>query len=270
MSKTIVITGSSTGLGRAAALLFAEKGWNVIATMRDPAKQTELGRTPGIAVMALDVTDPAQIAAAAKAILAKGPVDVLFNNAGYGLAGPFEGTSDEQLRRQLDTNLLGVMRVTQAFLPAMRERGQGQIVTTTSIGGLVTFPFNSVYHATKWALEGWSESLAFELEPFGIKVKTVAPGGIATDFAGRSIVRTEHPAYAEATAKVTAAFMDPARRAHGSTAEQIAAEVYEAVADESGRVTHVAGNDARANYARRLEVGVEAFRAGVRQMFLGA
>ncbi|WP_374575664.1 SDR family oxidoreductase [Phenylobacterium sp.] len=270
MTKTIVITGSSTGLGRATALLFAKKGWKVFATMRDPSKETELGQVEGIKVVALDVTDPAQIEAAAKAILAAGPVDVLFNNAGYGLAGPFEGTSDEQLQRQLDTNLLGVMRVTQAFLPAMRERGSGQIVTTTSIGGLVTFPFNSVYHATKWALEGWSESLAFELAQFGIQVKTVAPGGIATDFAGRSIVRTEHPAYAEATAKVAAAFMSPERRAQGSTAEQIAEEVYEAVADDSGKVIHVAGNDARANYARRLEAGVEAFRAGVRQMFFGA
>lgn len=270
MSKTIVITGSSTGLGRATALLFAQKGWKVFATMRDPAKETELAKTAGLTLVALDVTNPEQIKAAAKAILAEGPVDVLFNNAGYGIAGPFEGASDEQLQRQLDTNLLGVMRVTQAFLPAMRERGEGQIVTTTSIGGLVTFPFNSIYHATKWGLEGWSESLAFELEPLGIKVKTVAPGGIATDFAGRSIVRTEHPAYAEATAKVAAAFMSPERRALGSSAEQIAQEVYDAVTDDSGRVTHVAGNDARANYARRLEVGVEAFRAGVRQMFFGA
>ena len=270
MSKTIVITGSSTGLGRATALLFASKGWTVFATMRDPSKETELAQTPGVSVMALDVTDPTQIDQAAKAILAKGPVDVLFNNAGYGLAGPFEGTSDEQLRRQLDTNLLGVMRVTQAFLPAMRERGEGLILTTTSIGGLVTFPFNSVYHATKWGLEGWSESLAFELEPFGLRVKTIAPGGIATDFAGRSIVRTDHPAYAEQTAKVAAAFMSSERRSQGSTPEQIAEEVWDTVADETDRVTHVAGNDARANYSRRLEAGVEAFRAGVRQMFFGA
>ena len=270
MSKTIVITGSSTGLGRATALLFASKGWKVFATLRDPSKEAELAATPGVTVVKLDVTDPAQITEAAKAILAEGPVDVLFNNAGYGLAGPFEGTSDEQLRRQLDTNLLGVMRVTQAFLSAMRERGSGQIVTTTSIGGLVTFPFNSVYHATKWGLEGWSESLAFELEPFGVKVKTVAPGGISSDFAGRSIVRTDHPAYADLAGKVAAAFMSPERRSQGSTPEKIAAEVWEIVADETGRVSHVAGDDARANYKRRLDVGVDAFRAGVRQMFFGA
>ena len=270
MTKTIFITGASTGLGRATALLFAGKGWKVIATMRNPAKETELTQVAGITVLPLDVTKPAGIAAAAKAALALGPVDVLFNNAGYGLAGAFEGATDDQLTAELDTNLLGVMRVTQAFLPSMRERGSGTIVTTTSIGGLVTFPFNSVYHATKWGLEGWSESLAFELQPFGVRVKTVAPGGIATDFASRSLVLSMHPAYAAHIAKVMGAFTNPERRSQGSTAEQIAEVVYEAATDETDRVTFVAGEDAKANYARRLEVGIDAFRAGIRAMFMGA
>jgi len=269
MSQTIFITGASTGLGRATALLFAAKGWKVFATMRNPAKEAELGAVPGITLLALDVTKPEQIAAAAKAALDQGPVDVLFNNAGYGLAGAFEGASDEQLRDELDTNLLGVMRTTQALLPSMRERGAGTIITTTSIGGLVTFPFNSVYHATKWALEGWSESLAFELAPMGIRVRTVAPGGIATDFAGRSLVLTPHPAYMEAIGKTMAAFTDPARRSGGSSAEQIAEVVYEAAVDQSDRITFVAGADAKATYAQRLEVGIDAFRAGIRQQFLG-
>ena len=269
MTKTIFITGSSTGLGRAAAVLFAEKGWKVIATMRKPDKEAELGQVPGITLMALDVTKPDQIKAAAQKALALGPVDVLFNNAGYGLAGAFEGATDEQLVQELDTNLLGVMRVTQAFLPAMRERGQGTIITTTSIGGLVTFPFNSVYHATKWGLEGWSESLAYELEPFGVRVKTVAPGGISTDFASRSLVFTPHEAYMGAIGKTMAAFTNPERRARGSNAEQIAQVVYEAATDETDRVCFVAGEDAKATYAQRLAVGIDNFRAGVRQMFLG-
>jgi NAD(P)-dependent dehydrogenase (short-subunit alcohol dehydrogenase family) len=269
MSKTVFITGSSTGLGRASALLFARRGWQVIATMRNPAKETELGAVAGVTVLPLDVTDRAQIADTAARALALGPVDVLFNNAGYGLAGAFEGTSDDQLVGEIDTNLLGVMRVTQAFLPAMRERGAGTIVTTTSIGGLVTFPFNSVYHATKWGLEGWSESLAYELAPFGIRVKTVAPGGIATDFAGRSLVLAMHPAYAGAMGQVMAAFTNPERRAQGSSAEQIAEAVYAAATDESDRVSYVAGEDAKATYGQRLAVGVDAFRAGVRSMFLG-
>jgi NAD(P)-dependent dehydrogenase (short-subunit alcohol dehydrogenase family) len=270
MSQTIFITGASTGLGRAAALLFAERGWKVFATMRDPAKETELGKTPGVTLLRLDVTKPDQVAAAAKAALAEGPVDVLFNNAGYGLAGAFEGATDEQLVSELDTNLLGVMRVTQAFLSAMRERGQGTIVTTTSIGGLVTFPFNSVYHATKWGLEGWSESLAYELAPFGIRVKTVAPGGMATDFGSRSLVLSMHEAYAPHIAKVMSVFTNPERRAAGSTAEQIAEVVYQAATDETDRVTFVAGDDAKANYAQRLSLGVDAYRAGMRQMFMGA
>ena len=269
MSRSIVITGSSTGLGRATALLFAGKGWNVIATMRSPEKETELGTVPGITLLPLDVTNRVQIAETAKKALALGPLDVVFNNAGYGLFGAFEGASDEQLVDQINTNVLGVMRVTQAFLPAMRERGQGTIITTTSIGGLVTFPFNAVYHATKWALEGWSESLAFELAPLGVRVKTVAPGGIATDFSGRSLVVSPHPAYMDAIGKTVAVFSNPERRAKGSSAEQIAEVVYEAATDESDRVTFVAGNDAKATYAQRLAVGIDAFRAGIRQMFLG-
>ncbi len=268
MTKTIFITGSSTGLGRATALLFAQKGWKVIATMRSPQKETELTKVPGITVLPLDVTNPAQIIETAKEALALGPVDVLFNNAGYGLAGAFEGATDAQLVDEINTNLLGVLRVTQAFLPAMRERGEGIIITTTSIGGLVTFPFNSVYHATKWGLEGWSESLAYELAPFGIRVKTVAPGGIATDFASRSLVVTPHPAYMDAIGKTMAAFTNPERRSSGSTAEQIAQSVWDAVNDKSDRVTFVAGEDAKATYAQRLAEGVEAFRAGIRQMFL--
>ena len=269
MSRSIVITGSSTGLGRATALLFAGKGWNVIATMRSPEKETELGKVPGITLLPLDVTNRVQIAETAKKALALGPLDVLFNNAGYGLFGAFEGASDEQLVDQINTNVLGVMRVTQAFLPAMRERGQGTIITTTSIGGLVTFPFNAVYHATKWALEGWSESLAFELAPLGVRVKTVAPGGIATDFSGRSLVVSPHPAYMDAIGKTVAVFSNPERRAKGSSAEQIAEVVYEAATDESDRVTFVAGNDAKTTYAQRLAVGIDAFRAGIRQMFFG-
>src|SRR5580700_2120401 len=143
MAQTLFITGSSTGLGRAAALLFARKGWQVIATMREPSKEKELQTVPGVKVLRLDVTQPGQIAQAAQQALELGPVDVLFNNAGYGLAGPFEAATDAQLTAEINTNLLGVMRVTQAFLPAMRERGSGCIITTTSIGGLVTFPFNT-------------------------------------------------------------------------------------------------------------------------------
>ncbi len=268
MSKTIFITGTSTGLGRAAALLFARRGWKVIATMRKP-EHDELGAVPGITLLPLDVTQPAQIEAAVGRALELGPVDVVFNNAGYGLAGPLEGTTDEQLVAQIDTNLLGVLRTTKAFLASFRARGSGVFIATTSIGGLMTFPFNSTYHATKWALEGWSESLAFELAPFGIQVKTVAPGGIATDFAGRSLVLTSHPAYTDLVAKVWAAFHDPSRGVNVSTAEQIAEVVWEAATDGKDQVSYVAGEDAKQMLAQRLAMGVEAFRKRIGQAFLG-
>jgi NAD(P)-dependent dehydrogenase (short-subunit alcohol dehydrogenase family) len=269
MTHTIFMTGCSTGLGRAAALLFAERGWKVIATMRKPEGETQLASTPGITVLPLDVTDRGQIVAAARRALELGDVDVLFNNAGYGLAGPLEGTTDEQLTREVDTNLLGVIRTTQAFLPHFRERRSGLIITTTSIGGLATFPFNSVYHATKWALEGWSESLSFELGQFGIGVKTVSPGGVKTDFFSRSLVLASHPAYDALVQKVMAIFTDPARAAGYSTAERIAEVVYEAATDGKDQLRYVAGDDANAFFAQRLKAGAETFRKSIRTMFFG-
>jgi NAD(P)-dependent dehydrogenase (short-subunit alcohol dehydrogenase family) len=127
MTKTIFITGASSGLGKAAAILFANKGWNVIATMRKPEKETELTHIPNVTVMPLDVTSLEQIEATAGQVLESGGVDVVFNNAGYGLAGPLEGTTDEQLIAELDTNLLGVIRVTKAFIPHFREKKIGLV-----------------------------------------------------------------------------------------------------------------------------------------------
>ncbi|MEM6347841.1 MAG: SDR family oxidoreductase [Bacteroidota bacterium] len=269
MPKRIFITGASTGLGKAAALMFAERGWDVVATMRNPDGETDMDAVSNISKLTLDVTSHAQIADAVAETIAMGQVDVVFNNAGYGLAGPFEGAKDGQLVRQLNTNLLGVMRVTQAFLPHLRAQGDGLIITTTSIGGLVAFPFNSVYHATKWALEGWSESIAFELKPFGIGVKTVSPGGIRTDFASRSLDMSMHEAYSEQIQKVMSVFQDPARAATYSSAEQIAEVVYEAATDGKEQLRYVAGADATEMYAQRLALGDEAFRAAIAERFLG-
>ncbi len=269
MSNTIFITGSSSGLGKAAAKLFAAKGWNVIATMRKPENETELNQLENVELLPLDVTDTDQIKSTAEKAISLGDIDVVFNNAGYGLAGPFEGATDEQLIRQLNTNLLGVMRVTQAFIPHFRQKKSGLFITTTSIGGLITLPFNSVYHATKWGLEGWSESLAFELNPHGIGVKTISPGGISTDFAGRSLDMTMHPAYNEQMQQVLSVFMDPERSKGYSTAEQIAEVVYEAATDGKQILRYPAGNDAKAWYEQRNAVGDEVFRKGIKDAFFG-
>lgn len=267
--KTIFITGASTGLGRATAMLFAQKGWNVIATMRNPEKETELRTIPNITVMPLDVTKPEQIDTVAKAALSMGPVDVVFNNAGYGLIGPLEGITDEQIVKQINTNLLGVIRVTKAFIPALRERKSGMFITTTSIGGLMAYPFGSLYHATKWALEGWSESLSIELSSYGIVVKTIAPGGIDTDFQSRSMVMATHEAYNAAIEKLFEVYRNPERAANRSTAEQIAAIVYEAATDGKDQLRYVAGADAQASYAKRMADGPEAFRKYIKATFVG-
>lgn len=270
MKKTIFITGASTGLGKATAILFAKNGWNVMATMRNPEKEKELNKIIGITLLPLDVTNIEQINEAAKKAIELGNIDVVFNNAGYGLAGPLEGTTDEQLVQEINTNLLGVIRVTKAFIPHFRENKHGLFISTTSIGGLVTFPLNSVYHATKWALEGWSESLAFELSQFGIGVKTVSPGGIKTDFAGRSLQFARHDAYKEIIEKVMSEFLKPERAAKHSSPEQIAEVVYTAATDGKNQLRYLAGEDAKALYAQRLNTGDEAFIQAIKERFLGA
>ena len=159
--KTIFITGSSTGLGRATTKLFASKGWKVIATMRNPEKEAELNLLSGVASLPLDVTDPQQINSVVEKVMAMGGVDVVFNNAGFGLAGPLEGLTDGQIMRMINTNMMGTIRTTKAFVPHFRAKSAGLFINTTSIGGLIAVPFNSIYHATKWALEGCERKHGF-------------------------------------------------------------------------------------------------------------
>lgn len=267
--KTIFMTGTSSGLGKAAVQLFAEKGWKVIATMRNPQNADDTFNNENITVLPLDVTNLEQIECTVKNAIAMGKIDVVFNNAGYGLAGPFEGMSDEQISRNINTNLMGVMRVTKAFLPHFRENKNGVFITTTSIGGSITLPFNSVYHATKFGLEGWSESMYYELSKFGIGIKTVAPGGIKTDFAGRSLDLAQHEDYKELLDKVVSVFMDPERAKDQSSAEQIAEVVYEAATDGKDQHKYFAGEDAHAFYNRKVEVGDAAFRKEIDATFFG-
>ena len=187
MSKTVFITGASSGIGRAAAEYFAQQGWNVAATMRNPSKETALNQLPKVRLYTLDVTDNATIdAALAAARQDFGRIDVVVNNAGYGVDGVFEAMSDDVIFRQFNTNVFGLMRVTRAVIPIMREQRGGTIVQISSMGGQLAFPLYSIYHGTKWAVEGFSESLHYELEPFGIKVRIVEPGPIKTDFYDRS------------------------------------------------------------------------------------
>lgn len=265
--KTIFITGASTGLGMATAKLFQSKGWNVIATMRNPEKDTKLAQLKNVTLMPLDVTNLEQIRNTVEKAIALHPIDVVFNNAGYGLMGALEASTDEQILRQINTNLLGVIRVTHAFIPHFRAKKSGLFISTTSMGGLLAFPLHSIYHATKFGVEGWSEGMSFELGIHNIGIKTVAPGAISTDFLYRSLDRNLHPAYKDIEEKLFAAtesMMDVA-----VPADKIAEIVYEAATDGKDQIRYVAGEDAKAMYARRLEIGSEESRKEIRKQILG-
>jgi len=240
-----------------------------LATMRSPDKEKELATLPNVVLLPLDITNPEQIARAANDALARGEVDVVFNNAGYGMAGPLEGVTDEQMLRMVHTNLMGPIRVTKAFTPHFRAKRAGLFINTTSIGGLITVPFNSMYHATKWALEGWSEGMAFELSQFGIGMKIIEPGGMKTDFFTRSFDVGRHPAYGSLLDSVMGAITDPKQMETYSTPEQIAEVVYEAATDGKDQLRYVAGADAKATYGMRLQLGDEAFRKAIARQFFG-
>jgi NAD(P)-dependent dehydrogenase (short-subunit alcohol dehydrogenase family) len=265
MQKTIFITGASSGLGKAAAQLFQSKGWNVIATMRSPDKEIELNQLENITLLPLDVTNLEQIKAIVKIATEEHSIDVVFNNAGYGLIGALEALTDEQLVKQLDTNLLGVIRVTQAFIPYFREKKNGLFITTTSVGGILTFPLDSIYHATKWALEGWSESMSFELSLHNIGIKTIAPGGIKTNFAKESLDLVNHPAYEEGMGKL----FDLMNPDNFEPVEWIADVVYEAATDGKNKLRYVVGEMANQMYNRRLEIGSEAAVKEMSKMVFG-
>jgi len=265
MTKTIFITGASAGIGKATAIFFANKGWKVIATMRKPENEKELNLLDNVTLLPLDVTNPAQIKETTQKALALGDIDVVFNNAGYALLGVLEAITDEQVVAQMETNFLGVVRVTQAFIPYFREKRAGLFITTGSSAGLMAFPVSSMYNATKWALEGWSESLSYELSEVGVGIKTIEPGLVATEIADRTIFAT-HPAYESLTSK----FMALIEHGEGvTTAEQIAEVVYGAATDGTDTLRYICGEDAKGLYAQRLANGDEAFRKSIKEM-LGA
>jgi len=268
--KVAFITGCSTGIGAATARHFASQGWSVAATMRQPG-DAFAGET-NIKTFALDVTDRASIKAAVDGALAAfGRIDALVNNAGYGLFGPFETASDEAIQKQFDTNLFGLFDVTRAALPALKAQGAAVIVNVSSIGGLTTFPMNSLYHATKYAVVGFTESLNYELAAFGVTAKVVCPGGVSTDFAGRSLALTfegDGGDYADALAKTMAAFRrNPSRY---STPQFIAEGLFAAATDGTRNVRYVLGDDAQARWAMRQRITDAEYVAGVEAWMNGA
>lgn len=266
MQKTIFITGASSGLGKSTAKLFQSNGWRVIATMRNPEKETELNMLKDVVILPLDVTNPEQIILTIEKVTRLYAIDVVMNNAGYGLIGVLESLEDEQIQRQITTNLLSVIRVSKAFTAHFRERKSGTFINITSTFGLIGFPTCSIYSATKFAIDGFSESMAYELAQFGIQVKIVTPGGMQTDFAIRSMELGQHDAYEQLTAEVSKGY-SAEQMANYTKVEDIAQIVFEAATDLKNQLRYVAGKDANALYNERIKVGAETQVENIKTMF---
>jgi len=240
MNKVVLITGASSGIGLETAKLFQAKNWKVAATMRTPEKAVDLQRIVDIECLRLDVTDPDSIKAAIADTLEKfGRIDAVVNNAGFAVVGPFEAATQEQIEQQMQTNVYGVMNVCREILPYFREQKRGTIVNVASMGGRITFPLYSLYHASKWALEGFSEGLQYEVREFNIKIKIIEPGPIKTDFYDRSqsLSRKEGlTAYDNFVARAL-----PNLQKAGKTAPDgriVAEAIYESVSDESWKMRY--------------------------------
>lgn len=239
--KTVLITGSSSGYGLETARHFHAQGWTVVATMRTP-REGILPASDRIRVLPLDVTDASSIAAALEA---SGPVDVLVNNAGIGVAGAFEATPMSHIRKVFETNTFGVMAMTQAIIPQFRIRGSGVVVNVTSSATLVPMPLAAAYTASKMAIEGFTGSLAHELQAFGVRVKLVEPGyAPSTRFAHNTELRVEDmipEAYASFAQPIFAGFANPAMVTKET---DVAEAVWHAANDTSARLRYPAGADA--------------------------
>lgn len=267
MTHTILITGASSGIGKATAKLFQANGWNVIATMRGPEKETELTALENVLVTKLDVTDAASISNTVEVGLEQfGQIDVLLNNAGYGAYGPLEAFEMDGIRRQFETNVIGLLAVTKAVLPHMRERGSGMVVNVSSIGGQMTLPLGTLYHGTKFAVEGMSEALHFELEQLGIKVKIIEPGMIATDFGGRSFDFQNDESLTEYQPLV-GAIMGGMGSLETSPATVVSDVIWEAVTDGTDTLRYRAGADAVALLDNRKALDDATFIGGQKAIF---
>eukprot|EP00833_Pecoramyces_ruminatium_P003838 jgi/Orpsp1_1/1177870/evm.model.c7180000063172.1 len=181
-AKTIFITGSNSGIGKETVKYFANKGWNVIATMRSVEKAGELADLPNVTIMPLDISNSQQVKETCQKALEQFDVDVLLNNAAFGMIGPFEELPENEIRKVFDTNVIGTILVTQQFIPYFKNRKSGVILFTTSLAGIISLPFESIYGATKHALQGIIETLYYELKPYNIQVKSMIPGGTKTEF----------------------------------------------------------------------------------------
>ena len=256
--KTVLVTGASSGIGLATALYFHENGWQVIATMRHPEKRHTPLHDRGLKnLVHLDVMDRNSIQTAIQSSLDRyGGIDVLVNNAGYAVYGPFETTSRAQLARQFDTNVFGLMEVTREILPLFRKQGSGVLINVASMGGRIGFPLYSLYNSSKWAVEGFSESLQYELKPLNIRVRLIEPGVINTDFYDRSLDVADKSVLPEAYGKIIKRGEKRTGRnaiTSGTEAYMVARVIYKAATDTGWRLRYPVGSDARlVSFIRRF------------------
>ncbi len=243
MKKTVLITGTSSGIGKATVYEFAKMGWNVIATQRTPENETDFKSYSNVKMYTMDVTDLDSIKnTMSKAQKDFGKIDVVVNNAGYGVDGVFEAMSDEIIEKQFNTNVFGLMRVTREAIKHMRPSGGGMIIQISSMGGKITFPLYSIYHATKFAVEGFTESLNYELAQFNIKLKLIEPGPIVTDFYGRSrqfIKSTDTNQYDGFIQKFNDAAQKVLKEAEGP--EVVAKTIFKSAAHNSNQMRYAVG-----------------------------
>lgn len=272
MSKTVLITGASSGIGKAAALKFAREGWNVVATMRNPEKETELTQLPNVLATKLDVQEPGSITAAIEAGISRfSHLDAVMNNAGYGQNGLFEATTDEAIQQQFDVNLYGVMRVTRAILPHFRERKAGLILNISSGAGRFTLPLLSMYAASKFALEGFSEALSHELAALNIVVKIIEPGGTDTNFnavAQQNFAQnsglTDYQPFLEAAGQLFAGM-----KTKSITANEVADVIYNAATDGTATLRYAIGNpDFHRRLAEQKQLPQQEYIDTIRQSFM--
>lgn len=273
MSQTVFITGTSSGIGEASARRFAQAGWNVVATMRHPEEAGNITRPAQMLVTRLDVEDRDSIGQAVSVARERfGRIDVLVNNAGYGQYGLFEAVSPEKIQQQFEVNVFGMMDVTRAVLPQMRLQGSGVLVNVSSGAGVFTLPMMSLYSASKFALEGFSEALSYELASQNIAVKIVEPhGGVtSTRFSERAAEgAAADPALADYEAfveRTNAAFarMTAARR---MDADEVAEVIFQAATDGTDRLRYPVGDDSRGFLRARREMTDDDYIAFMRAQF---
>jgi len=252
--KVAIVTGSSSGIGYATSLMLARKGFYTYASARNIDKSASLqsianAESLPLKLIQLDVTDDSSAKdALEKIVLERGRIDVLVNNAGYALFGAFEDLSLDEIKAQFETNFFGVIRVTQHVLPIMRKQGGGVIVNVSSINGLIAFPVISAYVSTKFAIEGLSESIAYELEPFGIKVILIEPGVIGSNFMKGSVLPKKaldpKSPYSELVQKVSVKTNSQHEDKNATQPQEVANTIIQAISTEKPEFRYVVGNDA--------------------------